>query len=235
MQRSPSAATDFTSPLDRVTTVSYDPIDQLNQFIASESFENYVKGESCDRPELPPDIDFQTMRAISTRYYRDVATVLGDGDYDEIQQGCMMSTTVHRLTIKRFLYRKGSVFYEIVIVPGAPELSYVHDTHTYDDLPIKAPDDQGLVPGSTAAHLAVENRDIATMRSIDPAVLASQDSDGETPLHYAATNGDLEMCKIIVGLNPDIVNITDNENKTAYDWALIYNHQEVCDYLMTFQ
>lgn len=227
MQHTPSAATDFTSP-------PTSPIDQLNQFIASERFENYVKGESCDRPELPLDIAFQTMRAISTRYYRDVAKFLGDGEYDEIQQGCMMSTTVHRLTIKRFLYRKGSVFYEIVIVPGAPDLSYVHDTHTYDDLPIKAPNYHGLVPGSTAAHLAVENRD-TSMRSIDPAVLATQDCDGETPLHYAATNGDLEMCKIIIGLNPDIVNITDNENKTAYDWALTYNHQEICDYLMTFQ
>ena len=112
------------------------------------------------------------------------------------------------------------------------ELSHVHDTHTYDDLSIK---DQGLVPGSTAAHLAVENRDIATMRSIDPAVLATQDRDGETPLHYAATNGNLEICKIIIDLNPDIVNITDSENKTAYDWALTYNHQEICDYLMTFQ
>ena len=97
-----------------------------------------------------------------------------------------------------------------------------------------------LVPGSTIAHLAAENRDIAAMRLIDPAILSTQDRDGETALHYAATNGHLEMCKIIIGLNQEIVNITDIENKTAYDWALAYNaeyngtHQEVCDYLKTF-
>ena len=98
-----------------------------------------------------------------------------------------------------------------------------------------------LVPGSTLAHLAVENRDTAAMRLMDPAILSKQDRDGETALHYAATNGNLEMCKIIIGLNPGIVNITDIENKTALDWALSYNteysgtHQEVCDYLMNFK
>ena len=98
-----------------------------------------------------------------------------------------------------------------------------------------------LVPGSTLAHLAVENRDTAAMRLMDPAILSKQDRDGETALHYAATNGNLEMCKIIIGLNPRIANIMDIENKTALDWALSYNaeyngtHQEVCDYLKTLQ
>ena len=98
-----------------------------------------------------------------------------------------------------------------------------------------------LVPGSTLAHLAVENRDISALRLMDPAILSKQDRDGETALHYAATNGNLEMCKIIIGLNPKIANITDIENKTALDWALAYNseyngtHQEVCDYLKMLQ
>lgn len=98
-----------------------------------------------------------------------------------------------------------------------------------------------LVPGSTLAHLVAENSDTDAMRLMDPAILSKQDRDGETALHYAATNGDLEMCKIIIDLNPEIVNITDIENKTAYDWALAYNaeyngtHQEVCDYLGTLQ
>ena len=98
-----------------------------------------------------------------------------------------------------------------------------------------------LVPGSTVAHLAVENRDTLAMRLMDPAILSMQDRDGETALHYAATNGDIKMCKIIMGLNPKIANITDSENNTALDWALSYNaeysgtHQEVCDYLMNFK
>jgi ankyrin repeat protein len=99
----------------------------------------------------------------------------------------------------------------------------------------------GLVPGTTQAHIAVEKRDTAALRLMDPEILSKQDRDGETALHYAATNGDLEMCKIIIGLNPKIANITDSENKTALDWALAYNaeyngtHQEVCDYLKTLQ
>ena len=98
-----------------------------------------------------------------------------------------------------------------------------------------------LVPGSTLAHLAVENSDTDAMCLMDPAILSKQDRDGETALHYAATNGDLEMCKIIIDLNPEIANITDSENKTAYDWVLSYNeeyngtYQEVCDYLMNFK
>ena len=98
-----------------------------------------------------------------------------------------------------------------------------------------------LVSGATLAHVAVENRDSNALRLMDPTSLLKQDRDGETVLHYAATNGDLKMCKIIIELNPDIVNITDIENKTAYDWALAYNeeyngtHQEVCDYLQEFK
>ena len=98
-----------------------------------------------------------------------------------------------------------------------------------------------LVPGATVAHLAVENRDISMLNTLSPEILMIQDRDGETALHYAATNGDLKMCKIIIGLNPGIVNITDIENKTAYDWAVCYNveyngtHQAVCDYLKTLQ
>lgn len=94
-----------------------------------------------------------------------------------------------------------------------------------------------LVSGATAAHLAVENRDTVAMRLIDPAILSKQDRDGETPLHYAATNGDLEMCKLLINMNPDIVHIKDMDNMTAYDWAISYNseyngtHQEVCDFL----
>jgi len=97
-----------------------------------------------------------------------------------------------------------------------------------------------LVEGATRAHLAVENQDAATLRDMNPKLILAQDRDGETPLHYAATSGDLQMCQILVNMNPEIVHIKDMDNKTAYDWAVAYNieyngtHQEVCDFLKTF-
>ena len=98
-----------------------------------------------------------------------------------------------------------------------------------------------LVEGASLAHLAVEKNDILTIKNMNPALVMQQDRDGETPLHYAATNGNLKMCKILVNMNPDIVHIKDMDNKTAYDWAVAYNieyngtHQEVCDFLKTLQ
>ena len=98
-----------------------------------------------------------------------------------------------------------------------------------------------LIEGASLAHLAVEKDDILTIKNMNPALVMQPDRDGETPLHYAATNGNLKMCKILVNMNPDIVHIKDMDNKTAYDWAVAYNieyngtHQEVCDFLKTLQ
>jgi hypothetical protein len=96
-----------------------------------------------------------------------------------------------------------------------------------------------LVEGASLAHLAVEKNDILSIKNMKPSLVMQQDRDGETPLHYAATNGNLKMCKILVNMNPDIVHIKDMDNKTAYEWAVAYNieyngtHQEVCDFLKT--
>ena len=97
-----------------------------------------------------------------------------------------------------------------------------------------------LVPGATHAHIAVEKRDTKAITSIDPAILLTKDRDGETPLHYAATNNDIEICKILINMNPSIVHIKDIDGKTAYDWALAYNseyngsHNDVCDFLAKY-
>ena len=107
-----------------------------------------------------------------------------------------------------------------------------------DNQPIYTIDD--LITNATEAHLAVENCDTNALQSIDPATLLQQDIDGETPLHYAATNGDLEMCNLLLKMNKDIIHIKDMDNKTAYDWAVLYNeeyngsHAAVCNFLKTF-
>ena len=80
-----------------------------------------------------------------------------------------------------------------------------------------------LVDGATLSHLAVETRDIYYLTTVNKDEFLKTDIDGETPLHYASINDDLEICKILISRNPTIINIKDIENKTAYDWILEYN------------
>ena len=96
-----------------------------------------------------------------------------------------------------------------------------------------------LVYGATEVHLAVENRDIESIYTFQSTKLLEKDRDGETPLHYAALNDDLDICKILINRNPDIIHIKDIENKTAYDWVREYNdeygsHIKTCDFLKKY-
>ena len=96
-----------------------------------------------------------------------------------------------------------------------------------------------LIIGANKAHLAVENKDIDFLKKCDKDMLLIQDRDGETPLHYAAINDDLKICKLLIELNSNIVNIKDIENKTAYDWCLEYfdeygSHSNIIGFLRTF-
>jgi len=93
-----------------------------------------------------------------------------------------------------------------------------------------------LVEGATDVHLAVENRNIQALYTFESSQLLKKDRDGETALHYAAINDDVEICKILINRNPDIIHITDVEDKTAYDWVREYNdeyhsHINTCDLL----
>ena len=99
---------------------------------------------------------------------------------------------------------------------------------------------EDLVEDATDVHLAVENRNIEVLYTFEIARLLEQDRDGETALHYAAVNDDLEICKILIQRNPEIIGIKDVEYKTAYDWACEYNneynsHIEICEFLKKFQ
>jgi len=81
---------------------------------------------------------------------------------------------------------------------------------------------EDLVPSATKYHLAVENRDLKFIENSIPESLEIVDRDGETPLHYAAVNDDIEMCKLLLKINPKLKNIKCIEGKTALDWAFEY-------------
>ena len=92
-----------------------------------------------------------------------------------------------------------------------------------------------LVEGASLSHLYVENRNIEGLYTLKKEELLKVDSDGETALHYAAVNDDVELCKILINQNIQIVNIKNVENKTAYDLAMSYNeeynsHSSVCEF-----
>ena len=93
-----------------------------------------------------------------------------------------------------------------------------------------------LSEGATIYHIAVENRDHEQLKKASKSELETLDRDGESVLHYAAVNNDIETCKLLLELNPNLKDIKCIENKTALDWTKEYkseynSHQEVCDFL----
>ena len=96
-----------------------------------------------------------------------------------------------------------------------------------------------LVPGATILHLAVENRDLDTIKNASKDLLIRCDRDKESPLHYAAVNNDLETCKLLLYKNSELLNIKCIEGKTALEWAKEYNaeynsHTDIINFLETF-
>lgn len=95
-----------------------------------------------------------------------------------------------------------------------------------------------LAEGATIYHLAVENRDISTLLLAKEDDLLKVDRDKETPLHYAAVNDDLEICKLLLTKAPWLEYMQCIEGKTALEWAIEYNeeynsHVDVCAFLKT--
>jgi ankyrin repeat protein len=95
---------------------------------------------------------------------------------------------------------------------------------------------EDMLEGATLSHLYVQNRNVNEINKLSKNVILSKDIEGETALHYAATNNDVEICKILIGKCPELLYIKDIDSKTAYDWAKIYNDEynnnlEVCLYL----
>ena len=96
-----------------------------------------------------------------------------------------------------------------------------------------------LVPKATIVHLAVENRDLETIKNASKNLINKLDRDGESPLHYAAVNDDLEICKLLLSKSPELLNMKCIEGKTALQWAKEYHseynsHSDIINFLNLF-
>lgn len=95
---------------------------------------------------------------------------------------------------------------------------------------------EDLVEGASLVHLAVENNDISYINNVDKESLLKVDRDLETPLHYAAVNDNLELCKLLLTKAPELLNMKCIEGNTALDWAFEYHleydsHYSICQFL----
>jgi kinesin family member C2/C3 len=82
----------------------------------------------------------------------------------------------------------------------------------------------------TAEYLSVETAECFIMHGAQP---DSLDNEGCTPLHYAASAGDLSLCKLLVEHGSD--NRMDMHNYTPFDYALLYCHYDCANFLkLTF-
>jgi ankyrin repeat protein len=82
-----------------------------------------------------------------------------------------------------------------------------------------------LVEGATLCHLAVENRDFETLNKATNQDLLNTDIDGETALHYAVCNNDIEISEFLINKYPELLNYRCNDNKTPFDLAKEYKDE----------
>ena len=95
---------------------------------------------------------------------------------------------------------------------------------------------EDLSQGATLVHLAVENNDISYINGVDKKSLLNVDIYLETPLHYAAVNNNLELCKLLLNKAPELLHMKCIEGNKAYDWAVEYwleydSHYSICQFL----
>ena len=73
--------------------------------------------------------------------------------------------------------------------------------------------------------------DIAELLLIKGANIHALDFQGNTPLHSAAKNGQLEMVEFLISAGAD-VNLTDFRGRTAMFWASYAGHTEIVELLI---
>lgn len=69
-----------------------------------------------------------------------------------------------------------------------------------------------------------------TILKEDPDLVFSKDSNGWTPLHFAAFNGHKDVVELLLASRAD-VNAKDNEGYTPLHWAAERGREDVVEFL----
>jgi ankyrin repeat protein len=88
-----------------------------------------------------------------------------------------------------------------------------------------------LLSSATECHTAVEEDNSCFLLAATNNDLLVSDEDGETPLHYAATNNNIKICELLVSKCEFLLDIRDKDGKTALDWARSRDCYEVIAFL----
>lgn len=80
---------------------------------------------------------------------------------------------------------------------------------------------------------AVNSEDYQSVQNLlrGGAVVDKTDESGRTALFYAATRGNIELCKLLIEYKAN-VGAENLEGALPYFYAAQYNHQDVCEYLI---
>tara|TARA_B110000908_G_scaffold163079_1_gene209282 strand:+ start:575 stop:931 length:357 start_codon:yes stop_codon:yes gene_type:complete len=92
-----------------------------------------------------------------------------------------------------------------------------------------------LLSSATECHQAVEDKNTCFLSAARNADLLVPDEDGETPLHYAASNNNIKICELLVSKCKLLLHIKDKDGKTALDWARVGDCYEVIAFLESTQ
>lgn len=84
---------------------------------------------------------------------------------------------------------------------------------------------EDLVDKATIYHLAVENRNIKKLKNAPTDKLLKQDCDGETVLHYAIANNDLEISELLIKKTAKLLFIKCDRGKTPLQLAKDYKEE----------
>lgn len=90
-----------------------------------------------------------------------------------------------------------------------------------------------VVSGDTALHVAVsEGKEsiveelVELIRETDLDALEMRNEQGNTPLHLAASMGNVPICKCLAGKHPKLVGVRNHENETPLFSAVLHGRKD---------